>query len=249
MKILIPCSEKDIIRLPLVFESLYENVVDAISDYIVVCPEVKSDILICLQRSSKITVVNENDFVGFGPDKLEAKFGGFKGWYYQQLIKLKGMDEDYIAYDADHVLLKPHRFKDGEKFVYYVSKEYHLPYFVTISRLLGEGFSKKLPFSFISDKMIFSSVLLTQMKEKIEQVTGKGWIDAIIQNTDYGMSNFSEFELYGTFVYTINPNKMKFFRDFRLMCFDKEALKMTYHDLKKKYGDNCLSLTYYGGIK
>ena len=63
------------------------------------------------------------------------------GWYLQQLLKLyvsfviKDMLDDYVVIDSDVLFLKPIEFKSGNKYLFNMSDENHIPYFEHMKRL------------------------------------------------------------------------------------------------------------------
>lgn len=246
--ILIPCIAKDIPMLKLCLEGIKENVVNNIDNiYVVTNKETIESHALCSLESSifdRISIINELDLVGFTKDSLSSYvYPDRKGWFYQQIIKMVVAyisDKKYLlTIDADHILLKPHKFVDNDgKVIFYTSNEFHKPYFVAIKKLFKDKYKKIIEKSFISDKMLFNIEWFKEMAKEIEEINGRYFLEAITYS--YVTSNpcgFSEFETYGTFAYTNHKDSIILKDDNRLMCKEKALETMTFEKIKKKYKD------------
>lgn len=85
--------------------------------------------------------------------------------------------------------------------------EYNPNYFKTIKKLLG--IDKQTKGSFISEHMLFSTNIVRELIDKINNssVDGESWMQKIINACDFTdpMPCFSEFETYGSYVMANYP--------------------------------------------
>lgn len=236
MDIVIPCTDKDKKLLRLAIEGLRQNLQHTIGTiYLVVpIPSMFQDF-----RDDAV-IVNETDVVGFQSASLFSQFGSRAGWIYQQLIKLSGnkiaQTDDFLAYDADHILLQPHSFKDGDKTIFYTTDEHHLPYFTAIGELFNNTVKKAVKPSFIADCMLLNKSVLAEMKLSIESWHQSYWELAVISNVQPHPSGFSEYETYGNFFATFHPNEYILKDADRYMSHNKIE-DMTYQEIKDMYYD------------
>lgn len=202
--IVIPCSKADVKLLPLCVQGVRENVADGVGDIYVVAPYTKDIEGVC--NIFGLNYVNEREYMGFGKEDLKLPSLARPAWIYQQLIKLNAytlpVSEDFLVIDADHVLLKEHRFVQSSfchKF--YVRDEYHKPYFDAIEQLFGGSVKRENNFSYISDKMLLNRVCVLDMLEEIESHCKCSWIEAIQTKCPDEYNNFSEYETYANWFY------------------------------------------------
>jgi hypothetical protein len=135
------------------------------------------------------------------------------GWYFQQFLKyafvnVSNDDEYYLIWDADTVLLRPIEFftPDGKPF-YTTAAEHHIPYFETYQALFGTKANRD--FSFISQHQVICKSILREMLSTIESRNpqSKSWAWAIMENLCGNGSNlFSEYETYGHYIKSVNPD-------------------------------------------
>lgn len=135
------------------------------------------------------------------------------GWYFQQFIKLamawrNDVSNDYLVWDADSIALKPINFftKTGRIFVT-KSKEYHVPYFICNEKLTG--IQKLVPYSFISEHMVFTKKHVISLLNEIMKISDDIWWKIIldqVDSKDLVGSGFSEYELYGNYIMNRDPN-------------------------------------------
>ena len=133
------------------------------------------------------------------------------GWYFQQFLKFafaytehcKGY---YLTWDADTLPLKPICFFEEERPLFTTKFEYHKPYFSTIEKLTG--MTKTTDFSFIAEHMLFRKDLVIELVNLIGngKVEGENWVQKCINACDdLSIPSFSEFETYGTYVWSTYP--------------------------------------------
>lgn len=150
------------------------------------------------------------------------------GWYFQQFLKIlfarsKWAKNEYLIWDADTIPLRHIDFKENDVYLFNLKEEHHIPYFDSIKKILG--LEKAVAKSFITEHIVVDVAIMKEMLDKIEQNCGETVWEAIIncqpQDVKFG---FSEYETYGTYIYSTYPNKVKF-RDLK-----------TYRDAGCKYG-------------
>lgn len=138
------------------------------------------------------------------------------GWYFQQFLKFamawrNDLSNDYLVWDADAIALRPISFytETGRIFVT-KSKEHHIPYFICNEKLIG--IQKQVPFSFISEHMVFSKKHVISLLNEIMKISPVIWWKIIMDQVDskyLSGSGFSEYELYGNYVKYKDPNHFK----------------------------------------
>jgi hypothetical protein len=179
--------------------------------YVVIVPDPEVPLFKKISARS-YTVIGEVDFLeGVSVDYVRARMPDNNksraSWYYQQLIKLSALqrlpatDEDVLViWDGDTIPLRNINFINADgKLNYFRGSEYHLPYFVTIQRLLG--MTKLVDFSFIAQCFPIYRRWIKELINTMQLRTGKMWTDAILDCTDLGeLSGFSEYETMGTFL-------------------------------------------------
>lgn len=140
---------------------------------------------------------------------------GITGWYYQQFLKmrysLQCQDTYYMVWDGDTIPCKRvEAFGEGNIPYFDLKREYHEEYFITLAELFP-GMQKCMEKSFISEHMLMNCDLMKEMICEIEEnkaLRGEAFYEKIIYaiETDKLTSNsFSEFETYGTWVFTHYP--------------------------------------------
>ena len=161
------------------------------------------------QTPERIEVIGESLFTSEFEFRLDQAKGralpARRGWYLQQLIKLSALKsasnlERVIIWDADTVPLKDiHFFNVQGMCRYYFGKDYHLPYFENIDRLLG--LDKVCTESFIAQSFPMTGKQIRAFFSFLEERHKKTWSEAIIDSIDFDESSgFSEYEVLGTFV-------------------------------------------------
>ena len=160
------------------------------------------------ENRANFEILNDSSILNVGEfetiDNSEVSFER-KGWYTQQLIKLKltkqysELGYDVVIWDADTVPLQKIKFFDGDKINLFASKEFHPPYFKTIEKLLGlRKINKK---SFIAQSIAITHEIAIDFYNYIEEKHDNNWLTAIIHSIDFDQDNaFSEYETLGTFM-------------------------------------------------
>lgn len=239
--VVIPVTLKDLNVLPLCIEGVRRCVTNSICKIYIVSHCSKDVVRFC--NANDCVFVDEDSVLGIKRDKIGIRLHNGvdrSGWLFQQFIKLSGKIGEcdcYLCIDADHVLIAPHTFLGKRKIpVFYMSDEYHAPYYEMIKKLLS---TKQFSFlSYVSHKMLFDKNDLIELQQEIEKNTGLSWIEAIVYYYDRGeMSGFSEFELYGNF------KQEKKLRHWRQKSLIRTEMK-TYDELRLRYSSTFMSLTF-----
>ena len=209
--LLCTCS-KDFDTLGLVVDSIKHNVNHPINNIYIVAPKGEIE---CFCMYNNCIFIDENDFLQLKPKDINYKPRGIdrSGWIFQQLVKLNSDtigNADYILVaDSDSVFSTPQCFIDSNnKIIMDISDEWHVPYSSPMSLLVPNV--NRLPISFVAHHMLFDKNVLKELKNEIQKNTKQIWYNAIISSLDINeLSSFSEFELYGNYIYTKYKEKLK----------------------------------------
>lgn len=201
--------------LPICIDSILANVQDDFRFiYLIGGPEIKD--LPGFPFHPKVQWISESDLLTRIGLESSVDFSALlylrPQWMRQQLFKIYSFlitDADqYLVVDADLCFLKPVKFYEGGKFNFYLENEYHAPYFKTIQALTG--LEKTVGSSFIADHLIFRRQIVQEMLTVIEQRTGQSFPlalnDVLAIGAQDHSTNFSEYELYGTYLCHRYPN-------------------------------------------
>jgi hypothetical protein len=210
LDIVIPLVEKDCETVPYTVRSIRNLVGHPIGTIYFVSPE--SQKIRELAHSLGCTFILEDTVL---PDPAIKKH---RGWIIQQFLKLNAdsfvKNQHYLVVDADTLFLRPIIFtlKDGTYLV-------NIHWMTAVQRkkmtsiLLGNN--KVFKYDFVSHYMLFSKSLLSDMKKHIEGRFGKRWDKAIVDlfakgTPETSSSNFSEYDLYVTYVTECSKEKFRF---------------------------------------
>jgi hypothetical protein len=212
VKIVSPCLARDLSVYRLAYQSLLQHLPDARPHVITSradFPKFRDACgtgLILMDQDEMIsgmTIANLRDYpLPFFPAGA--------GWYYQQLLKWGfsshcDLDEGYLIWDADTILLRPLEFKDNQGRIFLTtSSEYHEPYFETYEALLGHRPNDRI--SFISQHQWIEVKLLRELLGVISGTDGRNWPWEIMAKLrGDGTNLFSEYETYGHYCLTRHP--------------------------------------------
>jgi hypothetical protein len=144
-------------------------------------------------------------------------------WYKQQAFKLCALDHfdsDYfLIQDCDLILLKSYsmivsgdlNFKAED-----IWNDYQKIYAKMVQKIIG--LDRKIPYSLVNELMPYKKIDWQALKEHIENVHGKNFLDAIADIEEFDSTNwFSEYELLGiwktnqslSWTYFVNPSQPK----------------------------------------
>jgi hypothetical protein len=153
------------------------------------------------RRYPHVSVVDENDVCRPAVRRgLEATYGDRAGWMMQQLVTLSTPEISSAAaavvIDADTVLVRPRRFRAGNKTLVLAAEEFHVSYYRLLSAVWQQPVA--LPrFSCIAHQMCFVRDDLLSLRGAIEGLWGVSWVDALLACCEPESRALSEYELYG----------------------------------------------------
>lgn len=209
--VLIPAIEKDLVTLPHVIDAVRKYVKHPIREIIIVAPRKQRILDLCTKKGCRF--VHEDTVLPITKKNIhyQSKKWDRSGWLYQQLLKLGGdkvcSSKYYLVIDADTVLIRPHVFKMGNKTVFYCRNWSQNEYFKTYKKLMGKSRASRS--SFVTHYMLFKKSKVKQLKQAIESKHNSRWYSAIMKSMNKSKQfAFSEFETYGNFLYSHEPEKM-----------------------------------------
>jgi len=128
-------------------------------------------------------------------------------WRAQQLLKLSVPEvttaEAIVVIDADTILVRPRRFRDGDRTLLLASREFNIPYYEAAARLWQEPMT--LPaFSCVAHQMCFVRTEVVALRDEIEARWNMDWRSAIVQASGE-RKGFAESELYGQWRLRTHP--------------------------------------------
>lgn len=140
------------------------------------------------------------------------------GWYYQQLLKISALESLamepeglILIWDADTIPLRNIYFHNNGRLVYYISPEFHQPYFNATLKLLN--IQKMVDFSFIAQCFVMKKKWVEEFLSQIESNSNTDWATAILDATDlHEEAGFSEYETLGSWLLTTHSSEMIFSR-------------------------------------
>ena len=213
MKLIVPTIPKDVGKLlqnlDLYFKFLPINEICVIGS---------DELETLLPSDYPIVFIDEKELVDFNAIKnlivkrtKKNEAGSRAGWYVQQFIKMAFaricQADYYLLWDSDTVPLKPVNMIEEDRPVFDCKTEYHEAYFKTLEKLFP-NLRKCIKGSFISEHMIIKTSLMRQMLNEIEanvNLDGANFAEKIINAVaveELTGSGFSEFETFGTYVYS-----------------------------------------------
>lgn len=209
--VIIPTSKNDINFIPKVYKYVLKNLDDVNNVFIITNK----------QNITKLKKIQGGNLIIVDEDILAPNltYENIKeilnnkgvyirvGWYFQQFLKMAFALSNYctgyyLSWDADTLPLSKIKFFNIEHPIFTIKKEYNKPYFDTLYKLIG--LKKSVPFSFISEHMMFRKDIMKHLIEVINNsdVNGSIWYEKILNSCDdLEKPCFSEFETYGTFVW------------------------------------------------
>ena len=244
LDILIPTTDKDLNKLELVLKSL-SNINNPIQHIYIVAPKSKFIQQFC--EKFHCIYLDENTVLPIKLSDIHYHPQGINrsGWIFQQLIKLNVDhlcdNQNVLVLDSDTLFNRTQSFIAKGRAVFDCSDEYHAPYFKAYSSYLG--LNKRFGLSFVAHHMVFQRARLKEMKLAIEKHTHKKWYQAILEGLDKNeVSSFSEYEMYGNWMYYHHRNKM-FLREW--YNFSTTFEQMQHLPLSKLKGYKTISMHSY----
>lgn len=204
LDVFIPISSKDFSSLKRVIDSVKKHIKHPINSIYIV--SANDDPILAFCQNEGLIFIDENRMLGYNKSRIDYKHENEdrSGWLFQQLLKLNSdticQTENILILDADTSFVRPRVFLKNNKFIIDQSEERHEPYHDVYEKILRRKTTS--PLSFITHYMVFNKSILTELKQKIEKIHNCKWDEVIIKYNDYSSgSGFSEYELYGNFIY------------------------------------------------
>lgn len=145
--LVIPCAQKDYIKLPYCIEQC-RKFLNPIPDNVYV---VAKDLI----RLNGVNFVQENLIFPFKYNDINYRR---PQWIYQQIIKLCQdftVNDNYFCVDADVLFTKQVNLFDGQKYKFFLTvPQYHQPYFTFMEKVFG--LSRQVDHTFIADFTMFN---------------------------------------------------------------------------------------------
>lgn len=131
------------------------------------------------------------------------------GWIRQQILKLMAdtftHSKDILVADSDTHPVRPISFRRNGRPILFVTHDFTPTYYACMQRLLPDLTLYRR--SFVAHCMLFERGVLQQLRSELEQHAGRPWDEAILNAIDKSVdASFSEFELYGNYVYNRMPH-------------------------------------------
>lgn len=244
--IVIPTVSKDHDLLLCSIESIKMHLMHPINAVHIISNESAEMREFCLKHS--FDFINERDLYGYGPREIDYKVTGKNraGWIFQQLLKLSGDKfvkmKNYLVVDSDTLLIRPHLFIKGGKFVFFQSEEYHSPYFRAFKNMFAYPVQSRL--SLTCHMMIFNIELLKEMKDELETKHGMSWDKVYLSTIDDTESScISDYDTYANWVHVNHPEKVLFTPFYNVSL--ARSFLAPLPELVKKYSDRYKSLSFH----
>lgn len=209
--VFIPVAEKDYDKLSQCVSSLRKYLLNPIHQ-IIICG--KNDKLlkqICIEIQCEF--IDENLIAPIQKNQIQVNVNGIdrSSWVFQQILKLSLFDyvkvDNALIWDSDTCLIRKMLFTfDGISVIEYESN-FHLPYFLSATKLLGEV--PNLGVGFTCHKLLVNRKYMQEMFDQIEKNSNQKWYKAYIDAIDRNeVSSISEYVTYSLFMLTNYPERV-----------------------------------------
>ena len=209
--VMIPTCTKDLKTLEKTIEGIRKNVKHPIENIYIISPQENIKNFDNLQNcilvdENTVLPINVSD-INYYPQGIDRR-----GWIFQQLLKLNVdnicKNDNILIVDSDTIFSRPQIFIEDNKTILNCSDEYHIPYSKPNKKLLN--MNKRFDVSFVSHHMLINKIFLKEIKQRIENECNEIWYQAILNSLDNNeISSFSEYELYGNYMYYFHNDKIK----------------------------------------
>lgn len=254
LDVFITLHKKDLPALTLCVQSILRYLHPKAKRIVVISKEIPHDILMKYNGVEFLHESNVFDRLTLAQiPKIIHGNENRAGWYFQQFLKWEARKysktNDYAVVDADTAFIRPMILVRNNKYVFYRSAQYHMPYFKTYEKLFGYLPEKQQ--SFIANYMIFNAEVVDEIITQIERTCSgeKKWYEIILDAIDKNEpSSFSEFETYGYYMSNFYHNLFES-RESSNKILEKES--MPYHWIHKIIYKlrGYLSISYHNYIR
>jgi hypothetical protein len=121
----------------------------------------------------------------------------------------KFIDGDtFLNIDADVIFNQPVKFIFEHQRKFYIELDDFKPYYSTLESMCGIKRQLDPPSSFIADFMIFDRIYLEQLRTQSPAVADWNYWVSVEKNNTSGNCAVSEYETYGSWLYSSHPDVM-----------------------------------------
>jgi hypothetical protein len=225
LTVMIPCSSKDFLILPIVIQAARSNIRNPILEIVVVTPEVE----LVPKNLGSIKIISDYHFLGQPKvKKLLADLKMDSGWIKQQLIKilfcLQSTESNILILDADTILTKPKLYVSGNKQILSFAYEYHLPYIQHLKSFLPLVHDFGL--TFVTHHQLWQ-------KDIVNDIWSGDRLNDWLQSMDKNqLSPISEYNTYGLYAYNFSQDRIRLSR-FANEQFSRKMLEEAIPELDK----------------
>lgn len=241
-----PTASKDYALVEEVIESVKVNLKHKISNFYIVSQKSSEMLEFCTKHN--YIFIDELSVMGYGKDSITYVVNGRdrSGWIFQQLLKLSGdtfvKEKRYFIVDSDTILVSPHSFIKGGKYVFLQSEEWHGQYFKSFKKIFGYESNNTL--SYTAHMMIFDCDRLREMKKCTVGLYGKTWDKVYLATIDQKENScVSDYDTYANWM-KINYPKEFSVTPFYNTALPREAL-LTLPNLIRMYSGRYKSLSFH----
>ncbi len=203
----IPCAPIDLNKLPYVVNAL-ARCTDTCGVRIIT-PDPANIPLSALLGALPVTVYADEEVLDFDRTRFQYR----PNWIFQQFLKLfqnVTSTEWYLVIDADLIFVRHLDFFDKVQPVMTLGNDqFHEPYFCFNQRMFG--FGKTYPYSFLSECTLYNKHIVSNMLEYGGYNDKQDFLEKSAKAIDGGCYP-ADSELYGSYVYMIDPGIYTFRR-------------------------------------
>jgi hypothetical protein len=209
--VFIPVAVKDYDKVSQCVSSLRRHLLNPINQIILCGKNDKQLQQICADL--KCEFIDENMLAPIKKNQIQVHVNGSdrSGWVYQQILKLSLFDcvkvDNALIWDADTCLNRKMLFTYEGTSVLEYEPNFHLPYFLSATKLLGEV--PNLGVEFTCHKLLVNRRYMREMFDLIESKSNKKWFIAYLDVIDSNeVSSISEYATYSLFMLRRYPKKV-----------------------------------------
>lgn len=214
--VIIPCTHKDLPTLDLCIDAIKMHGRD-VRRVIVISKEKLTDKAEWFDEKEYPFSLTDIGHTIFPNNPQTASDFSRGGWILQQLLKLYApfvipdISSNVLCLDADVIFFKPVEFiNESNTALYAISKEFHLPYFIHMVKLLPSLSRAFINYSGICHHMLFQREILSELFAEIRAAHPgkKVWeaICSVIDPREIDGSCLSEYEIYFNYIFSRDKN-------------------------------------------
>jgi hypothetical protein len=209
--VFIPVADKDYDKVTQCVSSLRRYLLNPIHQ-IIICGKNDNQLKkICQEIQCEF--IDESIIAPIKKNEIQVQVNGIdrSGWVFQQILKLSLFDcvkvDNALIWDADTCLNRKMLFAfDGISVIEY-EPNFHLPYFLSATKLLGE--LPNLGVEFTCHKLIVNRKYMQEMFDQIENISNQKWYKAYVDVIDRNeASSISDYATYSLFMLSNYPERV-----------------------------------------